>query len=426
MYITRVEIKNVRIIESLDWQIEEGREAGWHVFLGDNGSGKSSFLKAVALGLIGPKYSYELRQNWASWLRDRQDHGSVHLTTRFEIQRKKAPGEIDLQVAFPSPCRFGVVFSRDEEQVGLETEEQPTEGFLGYKYLNRNKDYFAASYGPFRRFSQSNKENSARDTRVRPHLSLFDDSFALIDSLAWLQELQFKKLEGDNAGATLLDHIIAFINEEAFLPNSVTLTEVSSEGVFFQDGNGNKVTVDNLSDGFRSMLSLTLDLFFQLAKKYGGNNLFVTDHRRVDCPGVVLIDEIDAHLHPTWQRRVGHWFTKHFPNIQFLVTTHSPLICQAAEHGSVWVWPRPGSGETPSRMTGVALQRLLYGDLREAMSTDVFGQDLSYSESSKKMQDQLAWLNQKELEEGLTVEEEKERGRLRAVFPTRQNIRGRL
>ena len=47
--------------------------------------------------------------------------------------------------------------------------------------------------------------------------------------------------------------------------------------------------------------------------------------------GVILIDEIDAHLHPAWQKRIGFWLKAHFPNIQFIVTTHSPFICQAAD-----------------------------------------------------------------------------------------------
>ena len=52
-------------------------------------------------------------------------------------------------------------------------------------------------------------------------------------------------------------------------------------------------------------------------------------------PGVVIIDEIDAHLHVSWQRRIGSWLTSHFPNIQFIVTTHSPYICRSADLGAL-------------------------------------------------------------------------------------------
>ncbi len=62
----------------------------------------------------------------------------------------------------------------------------------------------------------------------------------------------------------------------------------------------------------------------------------------INLPGVVLIDEIDAHLHPSWQVDVGFWFTRYFPQLQFIVTTHSPLVCRAAEKGSIWRLAKPG------------------------------------------------------------------------------------
>ena len=55
-----------------------------------------------------------------------------------------------------------------------------------------------------------------------------------------------------------------------------------------------------------------------------------TDSGTIALPGVVTIDEIDAHLHPAWQQRIGDWFVARFPEMQFLVTTHSPIICRAA------------------------------------------------------------------------------------------------
>jgi predicted ATP-binding protein involved in virulence len=68
---------------------------------------------------------------------------------------------------------------------------------------------------------------------------------------------------------------------------------------------------------------------------------------------------IDAHLHPTWQKNVGKWFQDRFPNIQFIVTTHSPLICQAATHGSVWHLPHPGSDEKGGMGSGKDLVLLI-------------------------------------------------------------------
>jgi hypothetical protein len=130
----------------------------------------------------------------------------------------------------------------------------------------------------------------------------------------------------------------------------------------------------------------------------------------------VLIDEVDAHLHPTWQREIGVWFTRLFPHIQFIVTTHSPLICQAAT--TVFRLPTPGTEEVGQRITGTDFVRLRYGNVLEAYGTEAFGRGVTRSEESKEMLERLAELNLKELEAGLTKKEKREQERLRAAMPT--------
>jgi hypothetical protein len=107
----------------------------------------------------------------------------------------------------------------------------------------------------------------------------------------------------------------------------------------------------------------------------------------------VLIDEIDAHLHPSWQIRIGDWFTKYFPNIQFIVTTHSPLICHAAHQGSVWRLAAPGSNQSSGRVTRIALDRLLYGNILDAYGTELFGIVSTLSPEAKQMKERLAELS---------------------------------
>ncbi len=185
---------------------------------------------------------------------------------------------------------------------------------------------------------------------------MFNESVALTESLRWLQQLQFKKLEGDPE-SDLLDSLKEFINQPGFLPHHARLEKISSREVLFVDGNGYRVPVEDLSDGYRSILSMTFELIRQLAATYGPKRVFhPKEPTKVDVPGVVLIDEVDAHLHPTWQRKVGLWFREHFPKLQFIVTTHSPLVCQAAEVGHGVAAPRPGSDEEARQVTGVELR----------------------------------------------------------------------
>jgi hypothetical protein len=230
--------------------------------------------------------------------------------------------------------------------------------------------------------------------------------------------LHYKSLERDPEG-DLLQPVKDFVNQSGFLPHEARLESISSKGVRFVDGNGCEVDVESLSDGYRSILSMTFELIRQLAETYGRDALFDPDDpTKIIVPGVVLVDEIDAHLHPTWQRRIGHWFREHFPNIQFVVTTHSPLVCQSAQVGSIFRLPRPGSGEVAGMVTGVERDRLLYGNVLDAYGTGAFGDVAARSDEALALLERLAALNQKELAEGLAPAEVREQKRLRSMLPT--------
>jgi predicted ATP-binding protein involved in virulence len=99
----------------------------------------------------------------------------------------------------------------------------------------------------------------------------------------------------------------------------------------------------DLSDGYRSMLALAADLLRRLDEAYEQPSDWLDDEGRITAEGVVLIDELDAHLHPTWQREIGFWLQEHFPRLQFIVATHSPFVTQAAEEGGLFVLQREGN-----------------------------------------------------------------------------------
>ena len=414
MYLTRFRIQNIRAIQNLEWEVPLKSAPGWHVILGDNGSGKSSVLRSIALGLVGPMEAMALRQDWGRWLRHGEP-GEISLVLALDLR-------LDKYKLRPSSRR---TFNLDVG-LSLPVGAPPTVSRPGSlaKLINfwwANTGCFSVSYGPFRRFTGGDEDYEklfAASPRLARHLSVFDEGVALTEGLRWLQQLQFKRLEGDPEGA-LLDPLMEFINQPGFLPHRARLEKITSREVLFVDGNGYRVPVEELSDGYRSILSMTFELIRQLAATYGPKRVFhQKDPTKVDVPGVVLIDEVDAHLHPTWQRRVGLWFREHFPKMQFIVTTHSPLVCQAAEVGTVWRLPRPGTDEEARQVTGVELDRLIFGNVLDAYGTGLFGEGVSRSESSKRRLLRLAELNLKELRKGLSAAERKELAVLRASQPT--------
>jgi predicted ATPase len=442
MHITSVEIENIKSIQKLRWEVPAGQEAGWHVIIGDNGSGKTTFLQAVALGLLGPQSAEKLLQDFRKWRTTNSEYGKVILEiqstqsdpSNLENGRVKSENsEVGLfwgtKKEFLSWGRkIGWSFADGAETAGINGseflqpmwEENSPSGATLWNSLIMN-GWFSASFGPLRRFSggDSTLESYLEAfPKVSRHSTLFLESISLKDGLKWLTELRSKQLEERGRGE-LLDRIKQFVNQDDFLPNNVKMAEVMTDKVIFTDSGNCNLLVLEMSDGYRSILSLTFELLRQLSRAFPVDSIFdKTDTSKIIAPGVVLIDEVDAHLHPTWQRKIGQWFRKYFPNMQFIVTTHSPLICQAAEHGTVFRLPRPGTDETGRMIVDDELNRLVYGNVLDAYGTELFGKDVTSSDASKAKRVRLAELNRKELRKGLTAKERKEQDELRTMLPT--------
>ena len=162
------------------------------------------------------------------------------------------------------------------------------------------------------------------------------------ESEVWLKLNYSRWLESnDDQLKLLLDGVSALLGD-GLLPHGMRISRLTVDNVFVIDGRGVELPMRDISDGCRSIYATVLDLVHIMADLYGTRDLFEVDAAGrpfVTRPGVVLIDEIEAHLHPTWQRDIPEWLKVHFPKIQFIVSTHSPLIAQAADVNGVFVLP---------------------------------------------------------------------------------------
>jgi predicted ATP-binding protein involved in virulence len=96
------------------------------------------------------------------------------------------------------------------------------------------------------------------------------------------------------------------------------------------------VSLSQLGLGYRTVIAWMVDLSARM----------IQDNPRSENPlaepAVVLVDEIDLHLHPKWQRTIMSFLTERFPNVQFIVTAHSPLVVQAARNANLVLLRREG------------------------------------------------------------------------------------
>jgi predicted ATP-binding protein involved in virulence len=138
--------------------------------------------------------------------------------------------------------------------------------------------------------------------------------------------LEFRRLKAEQSGQNkqaeqatqALQRAIEAI--ETILPG-VQFKEITSEGQVIVTDNEATVAIDQLSDGYRSTLAWVIDLVRRLIEAFPKDN-------PLEAEGVVLVDEIALHLHPQWQRQIVEHIRQTFPNLQFIVTSHSPFVAQ--------------------------------------------------------------------------------------------------
>lgn len=419
MHIKQFELRNIRGIDKL--RVKFDQPAGWHVFIGDNGSGKSTLLRALAFAIIGKYEATGLRIDFSTWVAIGSKMGSIDVVFDDHPQDVWHSGEKE----YDSPVTVKLeIFNNDRKKDGNIFTDIVDQRPLVLETATSEPGWFSCAYGPFRRFTGGASEWEKvfySNPRAAAHLSVFGEDVALTESIAWLQKLKYRSLEEDKDATYQLANFTNFINQSSLLPHGSFINQISSAGVFINDGDDNKIPLNEMSDGFRSILSLTFELLRQLVKSYGARQVFKKvdkDEFYVDLPGVVLIDEVDVHLHPSWQTRIGEWFIEKFPNIQFIVTTHSPLICRAAEKGSVWRLAAPGSDQKSERVKGTALNRLIFGNVLDAYGTELFGENTTSSDNATEYLEELARLNMKSLRGKITDRERKRMFKLREMMPT--------
>lgn len=135
----------------------------------------------------------------------------------------------------------------------------------------------------------------------------------------------------------------------------------SRPGTLLIDKGGTTLDVRQLSDGERGILSITLDLARRLSQANPG----LSDPLQ-EAHALVLIDEIDLHLHPKWQRQIVTNLSRAFPFCQFIATTHSPQVIGEVEHERIQIITADGQVYSPTHSYGVDSSRVL----EEIMDSD--------------------------------------------------------
>lgn len=383
MFLDKITLKNVRGFEELDFSLDRGNQqyAGWTVFTGNNGSGKSTLLKAIAVVLTGKESARALEASFNKWVREgaRDAHIELGVVQNSADDGFVGTGRTPADERFPAR----IVLKNGSRETAIEVGTPPRKPGVKYTTPQRSiwareaHGWFSCGYGPFRRIFGASPEATRR--MVAPaterFVTMFEEAASLAEVDQWLRDLNHKKLEGRKEETRQLEVLIKILRDD-LMPNQITVDRIDSDGLWLKDRNGLSLAWGEMSDGYRAALALLADILRHLIKSYGIDGLTEQDSDgklSVRRSGVVLIDEIDAHLHPEWQRNIGFWLKKHFPNIQFLVTTHSPLICQAADPNGIFVLPEPGSSKKPYPLSADDYRKVIASRPDTILLTPAFG-----------------------------------------------------
>lgn len=317
-----VRLKNIGAFTSLDLHIDKG----WNVFLGNNGCGKSTILKAIAVGLAGN--NIDSKNSMAqSLLRRDTERGSIELTfdaVTYATHFIRRGNRVEIQTAQNTPLVSG-------ECIAF--------GFPALRGVSQKK------IDPSRKIPRRN----TCDVEDLSPLITGSVDHRLDDLKQWVASLALKAEyanRNDTAQAGRYKQQL-----ESFFKLLSDLSPETTAFKFFKfDIEASQVllkTVDGvvplefISQGTSSIIGWVGTLLHRLYEIY--SNAEKPEERQA----LVLIDEMDAHLHPEWQQTLVPALKKYFPNLQIIGTTHSPLIVGALHQNEVYRIARQPITYTP-------------------------------------------------------------------------------
>ena len=370
-YFLTVAVENVRCFrkeQAVDFSDGEGRPARWTILLGNNGVGKTTLLQALATLRPDPEalrvdHGLEpfVRPVWGfDWRPYAHVHEIETLSARIRASLRFAP-RIDARIGTRSNAE--IVYLQEDagapEFAQASPEQLPNEGFY-------TSHVFA--YGAYRRLPS----NSLANEPSGPVASLFDSDARLINAEDWFlqrdyaannprlsDEMRRQAATSRDLVASVLKAIL--LDVEALEPFVVDARSGTTElRAKTPDG---MVRVSHLGLGYQSTLAWVVDLAARMVAAYPESPNPLAE------PAVVLVDEIDIHLHPSWQRVLLQELSQRFPNVQFIATAHSPLIVQGAEDVNVAVLRREGDHVVIDK----APESVRHWRVDQILTSDLFG-----------------------------------------------------
>jgi hypothetical protein len=459
MYLRHLKVNNCKLMRELEASFvnDDGTPRMWTVFVGENGTCKTTLLRTIALSSAGAVFANKLVNDPAAYL-DRRRGVHAVAEARFGFSDTPHPRSYPMRdsasaLAPELESRTAVTRTGVGYRVHYDPAAQPTPTFdvdAAIEKLvvaggqNRSTEFRASMRENITRLatqlmehvdkvSPSNPVDEARGQGL-PHwfvaaygtgrvltapLQRTDGSTFQLDRLQSLFDLRYLPM-----GTGFSDELLRRFGEEKAKAFSAVLREALVErlrvpnmkGVDLQrrgtaakeialiDAHSFEMRAGTgtvqlpavwLSQGYQAVVSLVADIIGHVWLDAG------TEVALDDMEGLVLVDELDLHLHPKWQTEIVQGLKRTFPKMQFIVTTHSPLVLAGCEKGEVImlvqdpetgdVTAQPRNDVVPMLLTGSELNREFFGVQAAPLSEDMRRYyELAYKSRRTDEEDALA------------------------------------
>jgi hypothetical protein len=387
MYINHIEIRNFKTFSKARVEFchaDRAYDESWpkpklpnmNLLLANNGLGKTSLLRAVALAALGPAV-------------DRAGIFPYHFIRRDPPKGERAAAT-SLSAEFATHDQDHSPYPVIESQVEVVAEgdleflrwAHPQDDAWHPVFSSDSDAFFMVGYGSTRRVSRSTRvEQSGKYfPRAARVMGLFEEDFSLRPLNTWLPKYQeSSRLRGRYV------QVVNLINRLVTKSGWQITGKQDKEGEYLYEKSGVVVPFPALSDGYRAFLGWLGDLLYHVCETCPSGR------KIAENKGIVMVDELDLHLHPKWQMTILGALAKNLPHIQFIVTSHSPLLVGALEWMNIIVMKQGKRGSMASRLLtavhGLDADQILLSEFFGLRSTRSVGRSRELKDLALKARD---------------------------------------